>query len=293
MSWLVSALGAVVVAAVVRDIFHTLFHPSGQGALSWRVLRGVWRVSAALGHRRLGGLEGPLGVSAVIVVWALLLVSGWALVYWLHLDESFSFSSGLAPAARSDLLDAAYLALVTGATLGYGDIVPTTGWLRVAAPVQAFMGFGLLTAAVTWVLQIYPALRRRRALALRMTMLRRTLSAPALAGLDSPWAAAVLDGLGDALVAVRVDLTQYSETYFFREAEPDAAIAVQLAHAADLARAGAGARRCDVRAAAGVLRTTLDDLAGFLDTQFLHVGGTPEEALAAFARDHGHEPGAG
>src|SRR3954447_7875977 len=33
-------------------------------------------------------------------------------------------------------------------------------------PVQALLGFVLLTGAVTWVLQVYPALTRRRALGL-------------------------------------------------------------------------------------------------------------------------------
>ena len=34
MGWLISAGGAVVVAIVVRDTFHTLWHPQGFGSLT-------------------------------------------------------------------------------------------------------------------------------------------------------------------------------------------------------------------------------------------------------------------
>jgi hypothetical protein len=35
------------------------------------------------------------------------------------------------------------------ATLGFGDIVPESEWLRIVVPAQALIGFALLTAAVT------------------------------------------------------------------------------------------------------------------------------------------------
>nr|WP_281360133.1 potassium channel family protein [Isoptericola halotolerans] len=60
------------------------------------------------------------------------------------------------------VVDALYLSLVSLTTVGYGDITPLTPWLRIAAPVEGLLGFALLTAAVSWVLQVYPALTRRR-----------------------------------------------------------------------------------------------------------------------------------
>jgi hypothetical protein len=66
------------------------------------------------------------------------------------------------------VLDALYLSTVAMSTLGFGDIVPVDGWLRLVVPVQALVGFLLLTAAVSWVLQVYPAPARRRVLAVRL-----------------------------------------------------------------------------------------------------------------------------
>jgi hypothetical protein len=61
---------------------------------------------------------------------------------------------------------------VTLATLGYGDIVPTSDLLRVLVPLEALVGFALLTAALSWVISVYPALSRRRSLARGATLLK-------------------------------------------------------------------------------------------------------------------------
>jgi hypothetical protein len=95
---------------------------------------------------------------------ALLLV-GWALVYAPRMPEAFLYASGLDEERQGGLLDGLYLSFVAQTTLGYGDIAPREDWLRRLAPMQALLGFALLTAGVSWVLSIYPALARRRALA--------------------------------------------------------------------------------------------------------------------------------
>jgi len=70
--------------------------------------------------------------------------------------------------------------------------------------VQALLGFVLLTAAVTWVLQIYPALTRRRALAIRLSLLRRADAVRVLSEEDVPMAANLLEDLAGELVQSRV-----------------------------------------------------------------------------------------
>lgn len=287
-AWLVTAAGLALVAVMLVDLFHTLFHPSGQGRVSWAVMRLAWRLSRTGRRRSAGVLAGPLAMLAAITTWAGLLVTGWALVYWAHLPGGFAFGSSLQPAQRSDLLDAFYVSLVTAATLGYGDVLPTAGWLRVLAPLEAVLGFALLTAAVTWVLQVYPALTRRRALALRVATLRRSAPARSVREVDSTAVASLLEDLAGDLATVRLDLTQYSETYFFRDVSADLALPVALAHVTDLCDEGQASARADVRLAAAHLACALDDLAGLLDRQFLRVGGGVGPVLTAFADDHGH-----
>jgi hypothetical protein len=287
-TWALPAAGLLLVAVVLRDIFHTLIHPAGQGTLARLVFGGLWRLSGRL--RRPAApvaLVGPLGIVLVIAVWAVLVVVGWALVYWPFLPDGFSYSLGLEPETRSRTLDAAYVSVVTMATLGFGDIVPKDPWLRVAVPLEALVGFALLTAAVSWVLQVYPALARRRVLALRLESLSRADPAGRWVDDGTSTSATVLHGLAAEVSAVRVDLTQYAETYYFRDPGHVASLPASLPIAGDLADRAAAAARADVRHAGRTLAAALDDLAERLERDHLAPGGTTADVLDAFAQDHG------
>ncbi|GGG65188.1 hypothetical protein GCM10011374_31240 [Kocuria dechangensis] len=108
---------------------------------------------------------------AVVVLWVLLQGAGWALVYLPHVPGGFVHSSGVDPGEYPDAAEAFYVSLVTLATLGFGDAVPTDPGIRLASPLEALTGFALLTAALTWFTQIYPPLARRRSLALELKSL--------------------------------------------------------------------------------------------------------------------------
>ncbi|MFE2560299.1 potassium channel family protein [Streptomyces sp. NPDC059352] len=286
MTWIPVLAGTILVLLILRDVFHTLWHPTRHGGLSRLVMRGVWRLSAHRGARwRPAGLAGPIGMMAVVAVWALTVAVGWGLIYWPHMPDDFTYASELTPAEHAGPVDALYVSLVTLATLGLGDIAPTSGWLRVLAPVEALVGFALLSATVAWTLGIYPALARRRALALRLSHVRR--SRATAKALDSDGGAALLDGLASALSTVTVDFLQYAESYYFSDGDENISLAGQLGHTAGLADRAARARHPDVRLSASVLRTALEDLATVLDERFLRTGETPERVFAAYADDHG------
>ena len=287
--WVITGVGVAVVLATLRDIFHTLWHPSGRGGLARKLLAAVWRAGRPRrGHRRVRVLAGPLAMVVVVMAWVLLIVLGWTLIYWPHLEDGFFISDSLQQTTRGGLLDALYLSMVTLATLGFGDIVPTAEWLRVAVPLQAMLGFVLLTAAVTWVLQVYPALMRRRALAIRLSLLRRADAVRVLAEEDVPMAANLLEDLAGELVRIRVDLTQYAETYYFRDGEESASLAASIGTAVQLAQAAERSPRADLRFAGKLLDTALGEFASQLDEHFLRVGGPPQAVLTAYAADHGH-----
>ena len=234
----------------------------------------------------IGALTGPTALLLVIALWITLLVAGGALVYAPHVPGGLLFQTGIDVSERSNVLDAVYISTVTLATLGFGDVVPVTGWLRVAMPVQALLGFALLTASVTWVLQVYPALTRRRAFAVRLAVLRSVPAEELLHDPESSLAAPLLEDLATALAQARVDLTQYDETFYFRDGHEDAALPSTIRVVPGLAAVGRTAPRADVRVAAVLLGTALDDFARVLDEQFLHVGGPTDEVLTAYAEAH-------
>ena len=291
LDWLVTGAGAVLLLLTLRDIFHTLWHPSAGGSLSQVVIRGIWRAGRRRrrrGHPR--AVTGPVALLAVVVTWLSLVILGGALLYAPHLPEGFVYGPGVEPAEDGGFVDGLYLSAVTVSTLGFGDIVPGETWMRLVVPVQSLIGFALLTAAVGWIVLVYPALSRRRALAARLSLTRRTVPEGLLSEPDSVLGAVVLERLASELVQVRIDLAQYAETYYFRDGPDRSALPVVIGIAVDLAAQGQKSPRADVRLAARMLDEAIDDFATLLDDQFLRVRGSRAEILAAYADAHDHRP---
>ena len=286
--WVVTAAGAVLVLVALWDIFHTIWHPSGRGGLSGRLMRWTWQLGRRAGRRsRFDHLTGPVAMAVVVLVWLTLLLSGWALVYWPHLPEGFLLSDGVDPAATSQFSDAFYLSIVSLATLGFGEIVPVSTWLRIVVAVQALVGFALLTAAVSWALQVAPALTRRRALAVRLAQVRR-VAGPARAPQPLLSPALLLD-LASSLAHLRVDLGHYEETYFFGDPEAETSLPAMLGVAVQLAEEARQASDPQTCSAGELLQVAVEDYLHVVDVDFLHRGGSLRELCRAYAADHGHE----
>lgn len=285
-------LGMVLIGVALRDVFHSLFHPSGASSVQRLVSRATWRAVRWLSASRptLLVLAGPSALVAVIASWIALVATGWALLYWPRLPDGFLLATGLEPAGQDSLLTAFYLSLVTLATLGYGDIAPASGWLRLLAPLEAMVGFVLLTAAISWVLSIYPALARRRSLAHLLTLLREAQARTGVAvpSLSASAAERLCEGLTAQLISVRGDLTHLPITYYFHSPDERTALAAALPYLLHLAEQecqlpGAPA----VRLQAAMLRGAIDDLSSVLGARFLRLPLAPtEQVLAAYARDH-------
>ncbi|GAA4930906.1 potassium channel family protein [Streptomyces coeruleoprunus] len=282
--WLMTLGGAALAMLALRDVFHTLWHPTRHGGLSRRVMTVAWVLSARFGRRRAVGLAGPIGMVVVVALWAATVITGWALLYWPHMPDAFSFAAGLEPERHTGFLDALYISIVTMATLGLGDIAPAEGWLRIIGPLESVVGFALLTATVSWVLGIYPALARRRTVALRIAQLRR-------AGLHdqrppTPGACAALQGLAADLAHVCVDFRQYAESYYFHDGDENTSLAANIVYIASVADRIPPDADADTVLARDLLRASLRDLAVTLDERFLHTGGTTRHVLARYAEDH-------
>ena len=281
MAGLVSSLaGALLVLAMLRDLFHTVFHPAGRSGLSSTVFRVVWRLTGKVGSRA-RTLAGPSAVVLVIALWSIGLIVGWALIYWPRMPESYLFAPGLSAAAQDGFLDALYYSWVTQATLGFGDIVPQTQPLRLLAPLQATIGFALFTLAVSWVLSIYPALHRQRAAAMKLGGICD--SREQIDGVIPDAAtASQLTRAADAIATCRVDFVQYPATLFFAAPADDLSLAAALPRLTELVSSDTGAQ---ARVAASELKEALDLLASTLAEDLNADAQSTEQALAAF-RDH-------
>ena len=201
----------------------------------------------------------------------------------------FYFGSTLNPEASSDLVKSLYLSSVALTTLGIGDIQPATEVLRLIVPTEALLGFLLLTAGISWILQLYPALIRRRALARRITTMARHRAADVVENGEVFVAVQHLESVRGELATVEMDLMQYGESYFFREVRADLSLAAALPHVTELVAAGQRAQSADVRNAALMLEDGLSEFLTLLRRQFFSDAGDDEATLTAYAEDHQHQ----
>jgi hypothetical protein len=169
--FLFTAAGLLVLLFVAYDVYATILDASGRsGPLSGWVNRLVWTVARSLAFRfsrprrhRLLNIVGPMLMPALIVLYLLLLITGFALIYLPRMPSHFTLT---AAETNSPLVESLYFSGVTLTTLGYGDITPRTLFARFFALVEGASGFALISLAVTYLITVYTALERKRVIAL-------------------------------------------------------------------------------------------------------------------------------
>lgn len=163
--------GLSLLFLVGYDIYATILHARARsGPISETLNRVVWSVTRAIAFRlsrqrrhRLLNSIGPLLLPALIVAIVVLLVIGFGLIYYPHIQTDFRADVAI---TSSPFQAALYFSAITLTTLGYGDIVPLTPFLRLTAVVEAAAGFSLISLAVTYLLSVYRALESKRVVAL-------------------------------------------------------------------------------------------------------------------------------
>jgi hypothetical protein len=159
-------LGLLVLIAVLLDALETVVLPRrvrGRFRVSAWYYRMTWAPWAALVKRirsqsrreALLAYFGPLSLVLLLALWASGLILGFALV------QLGTGAHLLLPDAQASFGKLLYHSGETFFTLGYGDIVPTTGWTRFLAVLEAGMGFAFLGIVIGYLPTIYSAFSRR------------------------------------------------------------------------------------------------------------------------------------
>jgi hypothetical protein len=280
-----TVLGAGLVLLMLVDVFRTLLYPHGSGPLGRAIMRGFWLVSTKLRGRG-SFIAAPLAMAAVIGAWASLAAIGWALLYLPHLPAGFIHGDGVPQ--RGDFGEALYISLVTLSTVGFGDIVPAYPPLRLVVALEAVTGFGLLTATVTWILQTFPALNRRRALAHQLNLFREAAGPAGVLSLDPGHAAGLLESMAGNVASVSIDLLAFHETYYFREIEQRGSLPATVAYAEELASQAQRSDSPELQFAGRMLHASLDALADVLRGKFGHAGATSSDVFDHYEVHHRH-----
>ena len=166
---------------------------------------------------------------------------------------------------------------------------PKSEWLGLIRGIEAIIGFGLLTASVSWLLSIYPVLETRRSLAQRASLLH---NAEVENGIDlirdgndqvQNW----LIGLAGELASLRNQMAQFPITFFFYVGEPKTALAGALPYLNQLAERAVAAESAVLKLAGTTLGGAVSDFSMSLAKEFLRMH-TAETTviLRRYAREH-------
>lgn len=290
MEWLAVAAGFGIIAFAIFDIFETLLNPEDQGRLTNWISQALW-TAFRYSPPALLAYAGPMAFVSVLILWATMLITGGALIYWPHLPDAFSFSGGIGEGAQTGFFTALYLSLVTLVTLGYGDITPTVTWLRLIGPLQAVIGFFMLTAAITWIQAIYEDFETRRTLAHETTLLRDALNDERLniSDLRPETVEKLIDQVTSRFVSVTGALNQFPITYYFRITDDRQSMAVMALFLLDLSEElWHESLPSEIRLRARMLSRALDHFAEVLRNRFLDVPweASTRDVLEIYAEDH-------
>jgi hypothetical protein len=160
-------------------------------------------------------------------------------------------------------------------------------WLRFLVAFQALTEFALVTASLSWVILLYPALARMRTLARRI---RTLLNAAEKTHVDliSGNVEYLLADLALDVIRVRVDFIHFPILYYFRSDDRTSSLALALSELLRFAKAGSNPSAPErVRLAASTLQEALEDTAELLREHFVRSGSaSPDRVFRAYAQDH-------
>ena len=168
-------VGAALMLLFLADMFLTvLYARAGTGLLAphwnraiWALLRGVGNLA---GGRRgtLLSLAGPLIVVSLIGFWSIGLTLGAALVIQPELGTAIRPSSG---ETSTDFVTALLVAGNSLSIVGGGDYSPHTTGTRLLYLLHSLIGASVLSLVLSYLVQVYSALRERNALALAVDLM--------------------------------------------------------------------------------------------------------------------------
>ena len=166
-----TVLGLSILLLVVYDVYATILHARARsGPIGELLNRTVWGLTRPLAFKlsrsrrhHLLNIVGPILMPLLIIVLITLTVIGFAFIYYPRMPEQFTLSETM---ENSPWLNSLYFSGITLTTVGYGDIVPHATAMRLTALLEAASGFALISLAITYLIAVYRALERKRAVAL-------------------------------------------------------------------------------------------------------------------------------
>lgn len=161
--------GGVLMLVILADVFLTVLYARvGTGILSAKLSRFTWQLFRLFPVTRLRPVVlsycGPVIVVLLVLVWSVLLACGAGLVIHPELGTGVQASHGQTP---GDLLTAIYVGGSSLSIVGASDFSPHTAPMQLFFLFNSVVGTSVISLTLTYIMQIYSALRKRNALGLK------------------------------------------------------------------------------------------------------------------------------
>ena len=166
ISWLTGIPGVLLIAIGLWDVFETIVLPrrvTRRVRLTRLFYRFTWAPWSAVAHtiqkkhkRREIFLSvfGPLSLLALLMVWAVTVVFGFAMIHW-------ALGSRIGQMTDRSFYTDLYYSGTTFFTLGLGDVTPIGAGARAITVLEASLGFGMLALVIGYLPVLYQAFSRR------------------------------------------------------------------------------------------------------------------------------------
>jgi hypothetical protein len=168
--WVEPVVGTLLMALVLADVFLTvLYARAGTGIISDRLARLVWLTLRGLASDRnrshLLSFCGPLIVVALLLTWSILLAVGAAFIVHPQLGTTITNSNQNTP---TDFVTAIYVAGSSLSIVGGSDFAPQSAGAKLFFLLNSVIGTSVISLTITYLMQIYGALRSRNSLCLKI-----------------------------------------------------------------------------------------------------------------------------
>jgi hypothetical protein len=160
MEWIVLIAGFLLLGFVLTDFFFTTLSSNGAAGVSTtvnKVVSRVWPTDSSGGRV----WSGAIHLIATLLVWITIVLAAGTLIY-ASFDDMVLNSSTKIPA---DLPKRIYVAGFVFSTLGTGDYVPGSDFSRYFSVTYSIIGFGLLTTAITYIINVMNSANDKKSLA--------------------------------------------------------------------------------------------------------------------------------
>ncbi len=159
-------IGIALIVIVLADAFETVVFPrrvTRRIRLVRLFYRTTWTLWTALGRALFGrrrqenylSIYGPLSLPLLLGFWAVVLIAGFALLYWAP-GNAIKTPDGIITFGAC-----LYFSGTSFFTLGLGDVVPLTPFARFLIVLEAGMGFGFLAIVISYLPALNQSFSRR------------------------------------------------------------------------------------------------------------------------------------